>query len=98
MAKKAVDGMNDQELQGRNIRVDLANEKGAGGDRGERRSFGGDRRGGFRGGRGGGRGRGSFGGGRDDRRGGDRYGGDRDGGRRSGPYDRSEGGGRRDFD
>lgn len=85
-ADEAVSGMNDQELDGRRIRVDKAGERqprGEGGDRPRRGGF----RGGFRGGNGGGY--------RRDDRGGDRgdFGGERRGGYdrnrsyRSGPYD-----------
>ncbi|KAI9347973.1 hypothetical protein DFJ73DRAFT_447959 [Zopfochytrium polystomum] len=55
-AQAAIDGMNEQDLDGRNIRVNLANERPSGG------GFGGGR-GGFSGGRGGyGGGRGGYGG------------------------------------
>ncbi|KAJ3414546.1 hypothetical protein HDV05_006460 [Chytridiales sp. JEL 0842] len=96
-ARSAVQKMNETDLDGRSIRVDLANERPP---RGEGRSFRGGRDGGFRGGdrrddrRGGGGGYD-----RRDNRGGDRgydRGGDRGGERRSGPYDRSSS--RRDRD
>ena len=50
-AQAAIDGMNEQDLDGRTIRVNMANDRPSGGDRGDR----GDR-GGF-----GGRGRGGYG-------------------------------------
>ncbi|KAI9093116.1 hypothetical protein DFS34DRAFT_631648 [Phlyctochytrium arcticum] len=68
-ANAAIDGMNDQELDGRTIRVNLANERPAGGNGG---GFGGGRGGGYGGG-----GRGGFGGGRG---GGGGYGGGDQGG------------------
>ncbi|KAJ1549573.1 hypothetical protein HK405_009338 [Cladochytrium tenue] len=53
-AQAAIDGMNDQDLDGRNIRVNLANDRPSGGGGGG--GFGGQRSGGYGGGRGGGRG------------------------------------------
>ncbi|KAJ1559520.1 hypothetical protein HK096_000299, partial [Nowakowskiella sp. JEL0078] len=95
-AEAAIQGMNEQDLDGRNVRVNLANERpsggsggnfsrGGGGSRGGRGGYGGDRDGGY--GRSGGGGGGGYGG----RSGG--YG-DREGGSRSGGYGgRSSGGG-----
>jgi cold-inducible RNA-binding protein len=82
-AQKAIDGMNGQDFQGRNLQVNEARPPepraagGGGGYGGERRGgggggYGGDRRGGGGGGYGGDRRGGGGGGGRDDRRGGGR--------------------------
>jgi cold-inducible RNA-binding protein len=70
-ANAAVDALNEQELDGRRIRVNVANARPAGGS-----GFGGGRGGGYGGGRGGG-----YGGGDRSYGGGDRgsYGGDRGG-------------------
>jgi RNA recognition motif-containing protein len=86
-AKKAVDAMNDQELEGRTIKVDIASERSSDSSRGGR----GGSRGGYGGGYGGGRGgydggrggyeRGSGGGGGYDNSRGGSYGG-------GGGYDR----------
>jgi RNA recognition motif-containing protein len=63
-AAEAIDKMNGQDLDGRSIRVNLANERPAGGNGGGGRGGGfGGRGGGFGGGRGGGYG-GGYGGGR----------------------------------
>jgi RNA recognition motif-containing protein len=67
-ANEAIDKMNGQDLEGRSIRVNLANERPAGGGGGRGGGFGGGRGGG---GYGGGRGGGGYGGG---------YGGGRGGG------------------
>ncbi|KAJ3067977.1 hypothetical protein HK102_007289 [Quaeritorhiza haematococci] len=98
-AKSAIEGVNDQELDGRVIHVEMAQEKKSGdGPRGDR--FGGRRSGGYGGGARGGDRRYESSGGDSYRRsggssGGGRYG-DRDrrggGGGRSGPYDRPSGG------
>ena len=75
-AKKAVDGMTDQDLDGRTIRCDLAQDRGDRSSGGSRGSFGGNRSSSYGGGRS------SYGGGRSDSR--------RDGG--YGRSDRREGG------
>ncbi|KAJ3220713.1 Glycine-rich RNA-binding protein 4, mitochondrial [Clydaea vesicula] len=62
-AEKAVQEMNEQELDGRQIRVNLANERSDRGDRNDGNRDGSRGRGGFNGGARGGRG-GSYGGGR----------------------------------
>jgi len=95
-AKAALE-LNGTDIDGRNVRLDLANENRGGGDRGDRggRDRGGDRSGGGRGfGRGSGRGfgrgdRGGDRGGRD--RGGDRSGGGRGFGRGRGRGDAGRG-------
>ncbi|KAM0193121.1 hypothetical protein ACHAPA_004568 [Fusarium lateritium] len=69
-ANAAVDGLNEQELDGRRIRVNVANARPSGG-------------GGYGGGRGGG---GGYGGDRNDRQGGGGYGGGYGGGDRQGGY------------
>ncbi|KAJ1562721.1 hypothetical protein HK405_008652 [Cladochytrium tenue] len=81
-AQAAIDGMNDQDLDGRNIRVNLANDRPSGGGGG----FGGQRSGGYGGGRGGGRG--GYGGGYGGNQGG--YGGGYGGGQ--GGYGGNQGG------
>ncbi|KAM0300760.1 hypothetical protein HYE67_004956 [Fusarium culmorum] len=72
-ANAAVDALNEQELDGRRIRVNVANARPAGGNGG---GFGGGRGGGYGGGRGGGYGGGdrSYGGGDRSYGGGDRGG------------------------
>ncbi|KAM0242969.1 hypothetical protein ACHAP5_007080 [Fusarium lateritium] len=70
-ANAAVDGLNEQELDGRRIRVNVANARPSGG-------------GGYGGGRGGGGG--GYGGDRNDRQGGGGYGGGYGGGDRQGGY------------
>ena len=72
-ANAAVDALNEQELDGRRIRVNVANARPAGGNGG---GFGGGRGGGYGGGRGGGYGGGdrSYGGGDRGYGGGDRGG------------------------
>ncbi|KAI8921143.1 hypothetical protein DFJ77DRAFT_448787 [Powellomyces hirtus] len=75
-AQAAIQGMNDQDLDGRTIRVNLANERPAGGSGGFRGGRGGYSSGGGRGGYGGGNG-GGYGGG---------YGGGNGGGYGGGGY------------
>ncbi|KAJ3318760.1 hypothetical protein HDU76_000738 [Blyttiomyces sp. JEL0837] len=60
-AQAAIDAMNEQELDGRSVRVNLANERPAGGNGGGDRGFGGNR--GYGGNRGGYGGQGGYGGG-----------------------------------
>ena len=69
-AQKAVDMFNEQDLQGRNLRVNIARPRE---ERPPRRDGGGGGGGGYGGGGGGGGGRGGYGGGGGGGRGGDRY-------------------------
>jgi len=91
-ASKAIDGMNDQEFDGRTIKVDRASERGSnnGGSRGGS-GFRGNYRGGYRGGRGGSGGGGGFGQ-RDGGGGGGGYGSGGGGYGNSGGYQQGQGG------